>query len=342
MSQREEYPSLDTAPAGSIRFNTDSAKMEIYNGEQWWNIDSTSPEEQTGGTRGLFYGGNTPSNRDTIEFIQINTTGDTVDFGNLISAQQEAGGGSADRTRGIISGGFTNPTHTDTIQFVTIASPGNATDFGNLTVSRGYVASINNGTRSVTGGAFTPLTNTLDYVTIQATGNSVDFGDLTLARQMDASCESPTRGIFMGGINGGSPYVDYDTIDFITTSTLGNATDFGNLTQAKFSGGGCGNAIRGLHGGGNNLPSNLTEIEFITMASLGNAVDFGDLTTAGYYTAACSSPTRGVWGGGAAPSRHNVVQYVQFASAGNALDFGNLLNTTYELGALSNGNGGLG
>ena len=53
MSQysNEEYPSLDIPPAGSIRFNTDSNKLEIYNGEQWWNIDSTSPNEQTGGTK---------------------------------------------------------------------------------------------------------------------------------------------------------------------------------------------------------------------------------------------------------------------------------------------------
>ena len=24
--------------SGSIRFNTDSSKLEIYNGEQWWEI----------------------------------------------------------------------------------------------------------------------------------------------------------------------------------------------------------------------------------------------------------------------------------------------------------------
>ena len=42
MSQVNEYPSLEVN-SGSIRFNTDSAKMEIYNGEQWWEIDSTSP-----------------------------------------------------------------------------------------------------------------------------------------------------------------------------------------------------------------------------------------------------------------------------------------------------------
>ena len=48
-----EYPPIDKPSSGSIRFNTDSSKLEIYNGEQWWEIDSTSPTEQTGGTRGL-------------------------------------------------------------------------------------------------------------------------------------------------------------------------------------------------------------------------------------------------------------------------------------------------
>ena len=60
MSQRNEHPSLETATSGSIRFNTDSSKLEIYNGEAVVEIDSTSPEQQTGGTRGLFMGGGTP------------------------------------------------------------------------------------------------------------------------------------------------------------------------------------------------------------------------------------------------------------------------------------------
>ena len=46
-----EHPSLETATSGSIRFNTDSSKLEIYNGEQWFEIDATSPNQQTGGTR---------------------------------------------------------------------------------------------------------------------------------------------------------------------------------------------------------------------------------------------------------------------------------------------------
>ena len=97
-----EHPSLGTPPAGSIRFNTDSSKMEIYNGEAWWEIDATSPEQQTGGTRGLYAGGQ--SNNDTIDFVNIDTTGNATDFGNLISSR-EGVVGSGDRTRGVFFAG---------------------------------------------------------------------------------------------------------------------------------------------------------------------------------------------------------------------------------------------
>jgi len=56
-----ELSPLQPTPVGAIRFNTDSSKMEYYDGNQWVNITSTSPEAQTGGTRGLFFGGYGPS-----------------------------------------------------------------------------------------------------------------------------------------------------------------------------------------------------------------------------------------------------------------------------------------
>ena len=59
--------------SGSIRFNTDSSKLEIYNGDQWFDIDSTSPEEQTGGTRGLIQHNCLNANAATnvIQFINV-------------------------------------------------------------------------------------------------------------------------------------------------------------------------------------------------------------------------------------------------------------------------------
>ena len=81
-----EYPSLDTAKAGAIRFNTDSSQMEIYDGNQWTGILATSPELQTGGTRGIFGSGTTPGANNFIGFIDVDTTGNEQDFADL-SAQ---------------------------------------------------------------------------------------------------------------------------------------------------------------------------------------------------------------------------------------------------------------
>ncbi len=169
MSQRNEHPSLETAPAGSIRFNTDSAKMEIYNGEQWWEIDATSPEQQTGGTRGLYAGGQ--SNADTIDFVNIDSTGNAVDFGNMI-ASKEGPVGAGDRTRGVFFSGSPGPAD---IQHVTFASTGNATDYGQDTGAlHALGAGFQNSTRS---GVARGQGNTaqIDFITTQSSGVSNDL-----------------------------------------------------------------------------------------------------------------------------------------------------------------------
>ena len=133
-----------TATSGSIRFNTDSAKMEIYNGDKWWEIDSTSPEAQTGGTRGLMAGGANPGYSDVIDYINISTTGDAIDFGNLLNAQYMLSG-CASRTRGLFHGFQGSPnTRDNVIEYVTISSTGNAADFGDLnTATRTHMSTSN-------------------------------------------------------------------------------------------------------------------------------------------------------------------------------------------------------
>ena len=79
--------------------------------------------------------------------------------------------------------------------------------------------------------------------------NAIDFGDSTIMLQdHNASAESPTSGIIAGG---GEPPAETDAIEFITISTLGNAADFGDLTDSGDTmESGCSNAIRGFAGGG--------------------------------------------------------------------------------------------
>ena len=84
-----EHPSLDTPTSGSIRFNTDTSRLELYRGNEWVEIDSTSPEEQIGGARALFGGGATPSDEvDTIDFVNIASTANAQDFGDLTLARR--------------------------------------------------------------------------------------------------------------------------------------------------------------------------------------------------------------------------------------------------------------
>ena len=52
----EQRP-IQPTPVGALRFNTDSAKLEYFDGNQYVNITTDSPKQNTGGTRGLWGGG---------------------------------------------------------------------------------------------------------------------------------------------------------------------------------------------------------------------------------------------------------------------------------------------
>ena len=121
-----------TATAGSIRFNTDSSKLEIYNGEKWWEIDSTSPEEQTGGTRAIFSGSYSPMN-DAQSYINVDSTGNGIDFGDYVGTDRMSSASAASRTRGLVMGGnIPSGGSGNTIEYITIASTGTKDDFGDL------------------------------------------------------------------------------------------------------------------------------------------------------------------------------------------------------------------
>ena len=115
-----------------------------------------------------------------------------------------------------------------------------------------------------------------------------------------------------------------DAVDFITISTAGNATDFGNLTVARNGAAGLGSRSRALFAGGRTTPSDSNIIDFHQFASTGNFTDFGDLTDTSAYQKGLANQTRGVNAGGYAPPINDIIDFVTIASTGNALDFGNL------------------
>ena len=96
-----QQPPIQPTPVGALRFNTDSAKLEYFDGNQYVNITTDSPEQNTGGTRGIFWGYNTDD--DEIDFVNISSTGNATDFGNL-GTTKRTGRSTSSRVKGLLAG----------------------------------------------------------------------------------------------------------------------------------------------------------------------------------------------------------------------------------------------
>ena len=335
-------------PAGSIRFNTDSAKMEIYNGDKWWEIDSTSPQEQTGGTRGIFMGGYTSGPATTynqIDYVNVDSTGNAQDFGDLTQQVTALMGTASSRTRGIRFGGYIAPNNTNVIDYITISSTGDAIDFGDVIDGDRYANAGSDSTRAVQMGEYggNSHENTIQYVTMATTGDFVDFGDMTQAVRHIDGFGSSIRGVVPGGWKP-DPGGNWEGIQYVTIPTLGNSQEFGEISISQSLRGyaASSNSIRGLYGGGALYPSGVqSAIEWVTIATKGNGNTFGDLTYSNRQEGGgCASPVRAIFAGGYSPAATNVINYVSLATQGDAVDFGDL-TVARACGGASNAHGGL-
>ena len=256
-------------------------------------------------TRGIFAGGvgaggGQAGDSDTIQYITYASTSNTTDFGNLPHASHYLTSVS-NNVRGVVSKGKSTDGTTNEIEYVTIQSTGNTTDFGDLTTARREIT--NGNTSSKTRGIFAggrangaAPQNTIDYITIASAGNAIDFGDMTTVRGRGAGSSSQTRTIMAGGFtdNAGSTSASSTTInviDYITTASTGNATDFGDLSATREGLASGSNSTTSVFGGGNTAGGNgINLIESITIASTSNTTDFGDLGATKTTLACCSSP----------------------------------------------------
>jgi len=197
-------------------------------------------------TRGV-WGGLDPRG-NTIQYITVANTGNATDFGDLTVARY-ANGCGMDATYGVWGGGNDGDAQgSNAIDYVTIMTAGNATDFGDLTGKRQYVAGASSSTRTLFAGGYGGSPegrwNIIDYVTTATPGNATDFGDLTETRQGMGGTSNGTRAVFAGGdgaSTGGGNYA-INSIDYVTISTPGNGTDFGDLQYDRFCNSACSGA----------------------------------------------------------------------------------------------------
>ena len=291
--------------------------------------------------RGVISGGR---NRSTMEFINIQSQGNSQQFGDSVTGDGIEGFAVGSSTRGLFSG--PQSPLSNVIEFITFATQSNGTDFGDTTSARRSGAGAGNETRGLFAGgiveASSPYggTNITDFVTIATAGNATDFGDLNTANEQAAPNADTTRVVIAGGtINGGN---SVNNIDFFTIATTGNATDFGDMTTAHGAGaGGASSSTRGLIAGGVS-PDKLNTIQFITIQTTGNSSEYGDLTSARGYPSGMSNSIRGVFAGGYEPTQVNTIDFVNIATTSNAIDFGDLsLGVNFVTQATSDSHGGL-
>ena len=313
------------------------------------------PTEMRGGRgRGIFSGGykqTSPNTGDVnhIEFIEIATTGNSTDFGDLTNARRGQGGSCASSTRYVQIGGRDSPLSETTIDYVIFSSGGGASEFGDSINGVSNAGSASDSTRGIchsgVRGNPSPATSPLiDFITLASTGNTSDFGDASVQRFTHAGTSSPTRGVFAGGYNP----VELGSIEYLTIQSKGNGIDFGNLTATRRRAAGGSNTTRAIFAGGMRYPSSpngVDIIDYITIASTGDAIDFGNLSSSNAASTAGgnTSATRCVMNYTQTSTPLNTLDYVTIATTGNAADFGDLQTSgVWGRGSRSDSHGGLG
>ena len=132
------------------------------------------------------------------------------------------------------------------------------------------------------------------------------------------------KGVFAGGYSPG--YVN--RMEFITISTNGAASDFGDLPKAQGQGAAVSSSTRGVIMGG-QAPTPHTEMYYITISSQGGANNFGDLQSLMQSNSGEYNNIRGITCGGyllVGPTNVNsdIMEFITIASTGDATDFGDL------------------
>ena len=214
-----------------------------------------------------------------------------------------------------------------TMKGVSVGGPVSASGNGDWYGDRGIVAGgILDGSR----------TNVIQYYDISTLGSAADFGDLTGVRNDVGSLtgDTGTRALFCGGKNSNNAAVNI--MEYITTTTAGNATDYGDMKMGAGDGPsslniGMSDGSRGVFKVGlANGSSYANYLSYVAVATTQNAYDFGDATTnSGRHLGGASDGTYGLYAGGGisgiAGTENKPIDYITIQTAGNASDFGDLV-----------------
>ena len=338
---------------GSLRFNQDFATLEFYTGNNWATVNTFTEMQNSPSNRGraVVGGGSGNGYRSDMQFFNISTQGNAINFGDLSNGARFALAAASDGIRGIFYAGQEGPSSPrNFIDEITMASEGDSVDFGDASSSGRCFGGCGSSTRGIFGGINAGSNcDTIQFATKGSTISS--FITLGSGGNKNAMFSSPVRMISRQGENTGAllggQVMSNQSIDTAIIASGGTTTLFGIMTRNTRQVRGTSNNVRGIFFGGYSTYSpyaSENHIDYITIASEGNATDFGDLITVRAQSGCAANSTRAVvaGGGGDPVGTLNSIEFVNINTTGNAQDFGDLYNAVTATTACSDSNGGLG
>jgi hypothetical protein len=182
-----------------------------------------------------------PANQyNTIEKFPFSADANATDVGDLTQVRRSSSGTSSE-THGYTAGGNLFPespgTTPITIDRFPFSSDENSSDVGDLYAGAGLSSGQSSTTHGYASGQGPPyFSNIIQKYSFSSSANSSDVGDLTAGRSIQAGQSSTNHGYVSGGQIPPSPSPDVrDIIDKFSFSVDANATDVGDLTQARVS-----------------------------------------------------------------------------------------------------------
>ena len=205
-------------------------------------------------TRGLWAGGidriPATAGSNVIDFVEIQTLGNAIDFGDCFYKAPENNGVVSSGIRGFFQGGG-YPSFNEGINMITFASKGDAINFGDLSYRGSYKGGFSSQVRAVIGGgmAVYPATPTdqQDTYIMASTGTVTNFGNLTVARHSPMGASTHVRGIYAGGSAPGDSSA-LAVVDSVIIASDGTAEDYTELSTPLTFGAGVSDSHGGLGG----------------------------------------------------------------------------------------------
>ena len=215
------------------------------------NLTRTDRGAGTGGnsTRGIYWGGQSaPAER--IDYFQIHTVGDAIEFVNLGGSARSGQMCSASPVKLVRSPSGGTVSDMASLLFSTT---GTVTDFGDARTTSYYLGTASSGVRGILAGGTNPLASpsfgnnhierSVQHFSFASGGNTTPFGDL-IQGSAYAGASSMTRGCFSSFYS----QANSGHVESIEIASDGNGVDFGDSEDHFASGIGASDCHGGLGG----------------------------------------------------------------------------------------------